>query len=170
MEETDLRGLSQADAQAYMLEYITAMKTADREIGLLDADLGLWDKRIKLAAEKGEAALENGARAKHEELSARRAALQAERDTLAGKIMRMREQLPMLRAMERSVDTDLLLAQLQITTGEALGGPSPALEDGLASMSADDALAALKRKLSGEPTAPVQEAGASQASPETEKP
>lgn len=151
MEETDLRGLSPEDARAYVLEYITAMKTAEREAGILDADMALWEKRVKLAAEKGEAALESGARAKLEELAARRAALISERDVLAAKIQRMREQLPMLKALERTVDTDLLLAQLQMATGEALGGPSPALEAGLAAMNADDALAALKRKLSGQP-------------------
>jgi hypothetical protein len=148
MDDTDLRGLKAADARAYVLEFITAMKSTERAMAAMDQDLALWSKRVELAAAKGAAELEAAARAKVDELATRRSTLAAEKAELAAKVARLKEQLPLALASERSVDTDLLLAQLQMATGEALGGPSPALERDLASLGTDDALAALKRSLS----------------------
>jgi hypothetical protein len=150
MDDTDLRGLPVAEARAYVLEFITAMKSTERTMAAVDQDLALWSKRVELAAAKGAAELEAAARAKRDELNAKRSALESERADLASKVARLKEQLPLAMASERSVDADLLLAQLQMTTGEALGGPSPALERDLASLGTDDALAALKRSLSPE--------------------
>jgi chorismate mutase len=150
MDDTDLRGLSAADARAYVLEFITAMKSTERALMVMDQDLALWSKRVELAATKGAAELEAAARAKVDELATRRFALEAERADLAAKVARLKEQLPLALASERSVDTDLLLAQLQMATGEALGGPSPSLERELASLGTEDSLAALKRSLSSE--------------------
>ncbi len=60
----------------------------------------------------------------------------------------------MAGAAERSVDADLLLAQLRMAAGQEpddrddpAGAASPRLESDLASLGADDALAALKKKL-----------------------
>jgi hypothetical protein len=150
MDDTDLRGLSAPEARAYVLEFITAMKATERAMAAVDQDLALWSKRVELAAAKGAAELEAAARAKLDELTARRSPLESERAELASKVARLKEQLPLAMASERSVDADLLLAQLQMATGEALGGPSPALERDLASLGTDDALAALKRSLSPE--------------------
>ncbi|MDX9958509.1 MAG: hypothetical protein AB7T74_09805 [Clostridia bacterium] len=150
MDDTDLRGLSAADARTYVLEFITAMKSTERAMAAVEQDLALWGKRVELAATKGAAELEAAARARLDELNAKHTALKAEKTELAAKVARLKEQLPLAMASERSVDTDLLLAQLQMTTGEALGGPSPALERDLASLGTDDALAALKRSLSPE--------------------
>ena len=154
MDDTDLKGLSVADARAYVMEFMTSLKAVQRDIATLDADAALWIKRVELAVSKGAAELEAAARAKAEELALKRTALEAERSDLEGKITRMREKLPMVSASERSVDPDLLLAQMQMTTGEAMGGPSPSLDKGLKSLEADDALAALKRKLSGSAAPP----------------
>jgi hypothetical protein len=153
MDDTDLRGLAAADARAYVLEFITAMKSTERAMAAVDQDLSLWTKRVELAASKAASDLEAAARARVDELAARRSTLQAERADLAAKVARLKEQLPLALASERSVDTDLLLAQLQVATGEALGGPSAALERELAALGTgsqgmDDALAALKRSLS----------------------
>ncbi len=150
MDDTDLRGLSAAEARTYVLEFITAMKSTERAMAAVDQDLALWTKRVELAAAKAATELEAAARAKLAELAARRSALESERAELAIKVTRLKEQLPRAMALERSVDTDLLLAQLQMATGEALGGPSPALERDILSLGTEDALTALKRSLSAE--------------------
>jgi hypothetical protein len=153
MDDTDLRGLSAADARAYVLEFITAMKTTERAIATVEQDLALWNKRVELAAVKLATDLEAAARAKVDELTAKRLTLESEHAELSAKVARLKEKLPIAMASERSVDADLLLAQLQMATGEALGGPSPTLERELASLGTaalgtDDALAELKRSLS----------------------
>lgn len=150
MDDTDLRGLTAADARAYVLEFITAMKYTEQAMAAVEQDLSVWTKRVELAAAKAASELEAAARAKVDELAARRTNLEAERAELATKVARLKEQLPRAMASERSVDADLLLAQLQMATGEALGGPSPALERDIMSLGTDDALAALKRALSPE--------------------
>jgi hypothetical protein len=158
MDDTDLRGLTAAEARTYVLEFITAMKSTERAMAAVEQDLALWNKRVQLAAAKAATELESAARAKVDELAARYATLGAERAELATKVARLKEKLPLVAASERSVDADLLLAELQVATGEALGGPSPALERdllslesaalGTGSLGVDDALAALKRSLS----------------------
>ncbi|OHD79950.1 MAG: hypothetical protein A3J97_05305 [Spirochaetes bacterium RIFOXYC1_FULL_54_7] len=153
MDDTDLKGLSAAEARAYVLEFITTLKSTERALAAVDQDLALWNKRAELAAAKAATGLEAAARAKVDELSAKRSALESERAELSAKVARLKERLPLATASERSVDADLLLAQLQMATGEALGGPSPELERELASLGTsslgeEDALAALKRSLS----------------------
>jgi hypothetical protein len=147
MDDTDIRGLSAADARAYALEFLTALKATERDIAALSDELGVWSRRLELAGAKGATELEAAARAKVDELGARKSQLDAERAGLAMKVARIKEQLPMAAASERSVDADLLLAQLQMQTGEALGGPSAKTESELAALGNEDALAALKRKL-----------------------
>ncbi|PKL08136.1 MAG: hypothetical protein CVV51_10545, partial [Spirochaetae bacterium HGW-Spirochaetae-7] len=106
---------------------------------------------VELAAAKGAAELEAAARAKVDELSAKKSALESERADLAAKVERIREKLPMAGSQERSVDADLLLAQLRMAAGQEPDDRddscSPSLESDLAALGADDALAALKRKI-----------------------
>ena len=153
MDDTDLRGLTAADARAYVLDFMTALKSAKQAMAVVEQDLAMWNKRVELAAAKAASELEAAARAKVAELAAKRESLGAELAELAATVTRLKEQLPLAMASERSVDADLLLAQLQMATGEALGGPSPTLEReleslGTAAFGTDDALAALKRSLS----------------------
>ncbi len=156
MDDTDLRGLSAADAKAYAYEFLTALKTVERELSTMGDELRTWAGRVELAAQKGAAELEAAARAKLGELQARKTALDAEKAELAAKVARIREKLPLIAATERSVDADLLLAQLQMATGEALdpladsgAPPASATAASINALGADDALAAIKRKLSG---------------------
>lgn len=152
MDDTDLRGLSAEDARAYALEFLTALKSRERDLAALAEEIGAWAKRVELAASKGAAELEAAARAKLDELTARRAVLEGERAELAATVARIREKLRLTSAAERTVDADLLLAQLQMATGEALredgeGMPRSALDEGLASLGVDDALADLKKNI-----------------------
>ena len=154
IDDTDIRGLSAADARAYALEFMTALKGLDHDLATLGEEISVWAKRVELAASKGAAELESAARAKLDELGVKKATLSSERDELAGKVARIRGKLPMAGASERSIDTDLLLAELRMAAGQSPddrddlpGVSSPKLADDLAALGADDALAALKKKL-----------------------
>lgn len=149
IDDTDIRGLSVADAKAYALEFMTALKVLERDLATLADELALWSKRVELATSKGAAELELAARARLSELMAKDSGLRSEREELRRKVSRIRENLRTLSGSERTVDADLLLAQLRMAAGldpddrddEAL------LEGELAALGADDALAAIKRKV-----------------------
>jgi hypothetical protein len=68
------------------------------------------------------APLVQAASAKAAELAGKIATLESEHADLRAKVARMREQLPLIKARERSIDPDRLLAELQMMTGELLGG------------------------------------------------
>jgi phage shock protein A len=138
MDDTDLRGLDLASAKEYIFAFAVDLKRLDREVEAARVELETWKGRVGLAESKGLAELAIAARAKAEDASGRLASLEAERSEARGKISRMREQLPMIRARERSIDPDRLLAELQLMTGELLG-PS---ESAFADSSADGAAAA----------------------------
>lgn len=152
-DDTDLSGLDYPSARAYALEFMTALKTAEKALEAAREEVRIWTDRAALAASKGMTDLESAARAKAEEAQAKAASLEAEKTDLARKIARIREKLPVLKAGERSVDADLLLAQLQMVTGEALNPGSAALADldeTVRAGTADAALEELKRKMKGE--------------------
>jgi len=151
-DDTDLSGLDYPSARAYTLEFMTALKTTEKALEAAREEVQLWTDRAALAASKGLADLEAAARAKTFELEARVQALEAEKSDLARKIARIREKLPLVKASEHSVDADLLLAELQMVTGEAMDPQSAALAEldkTLQSGTADAALEELKRKLKG---------------------
>lgn len=152
-DDTDLSGLDYPSARAYALDFLTALKTTEKTLAAAREEVRLWTDRAALAASKGMADLEAAARAKAGEAEAKAAALEAEKADLTRKIARIREKLPVLKASERSVDTDLLLAQLQMVTGEALNPKTAAqaeLDKTIQAGTADAALEELKRKLKGE--------------------
>lgn len=131
MDDTDLTGLDLASAKEYIFEFAVEVKRLDKAIGDETAELDRWKGRIALAEGKlaaagtvgdpSMAALVQAAQAKVGEVALKVAALEAERAELRAKISRMREQLPMIKARERSIDPDRLLAELQLMTGELLG-------------------------------------------------
>jgi hypothetical protein len=127
MEDTDLTGLDLASAKEYIFEFAVDAKRLDRAIADGQAELERWKGRSALAegklaaGDQSMAALVQAAQAKLGEEAGKVAALEAERAELRAKIGRMREQLPMIKARERSIDPDRLLAELQLMTGELLG-------------------------------------------------
>jgi hypothetical protein len=176
MDDTDLSGLDLDSAKEYIFAYAVDVKRLDKEIADSSAEIERWKSRVALAEGKlataapgtdaaPMAALAEAARAKVPEEEGKLAALEAERVDLRAKIARMREQLPMIRSRERSIDPDRLLAELQLMTGELLGrtdeiSPTPggrsaaATEADFAKLEsgakADSELDALKRKAAGE--------------------
>jgi len=126
MDDTDLRGLDLAAAKEYIFAFAVDAKRLDKAIADAQLELDRWKSRVglaeaKLAADPSMAALVQAASTKVEETRAALASLEAERGDLRSKIAAMREQLPLIQARERSIDPDMLLAELQMMTGELLG-------------------------------------------------
>jgi hypothetical protein len=127
IDETNLSGLDLAAAKEYIFAYALDAKRLEKEIAELQAELDKWRSRVKLAADKvaggdqGMASLVQAAQAKVTELEGAIASRETERADLRAKVEMMRRQLPIIKASERSVDPDRLLAELQLMTGELLG-------------------------------------------------
>jgi chromosome segregation ATPase len=159
MDDTDLSGLDLDSAKEYIFGYAIDVKRLDKDIADAGVELERWKGRVALAegklaaGDQSMATLVQAAQAKLGEEAGKVSALEAERAELRAKINRMREQLPTIKASERSIDPDRLLAELQLMTGELLGGT--ATEAGFTKLEADakaDAeLDALKRRASGGP-------------------
>lgn len=152
-DEINLGGLDYEAAAAYALEYATSLKKYEQDLARAREELETWRKRVALATEKGMAELAAQAAAKAAELETAAAGLALERDRIAGVVLRLKEQLPMIKMGQRSVNADLLLSELTIAAGGMPGDEEAAaagrkLESGLADMGADAALDALKKKLS----------------------
>lgn len=150
-DPADLSGMDPASAREYLHAHLTSLKLTQSKAAQADDEAASWDKRAALAAEKGMSELQAAAQREAETARGKAASLRQEAAVLEGQIQRMREQLPGLEATLRSVDPDLLLANLQMTTGEALDDGSAAAAratDGLIKEAkADQDLAALKAKL-----------------------
>jgi hypothetical protein len=165
MDDTDLSGLDLDAAKEYIFAYAVDAKGLDKTIAEAEAELERWKTRAalaeaRLATDPAMAALVQAAGAKVEEAKATIVSLGAERAELRAKIARMREQLPMIKARERSIDPDRLLAELQLMTGELLGDSGTegrsqaATEADFAKLEseakADADLEALKRRAGGD--------------------
>lgn len=163
-QNTDLRGMSPAEAKEYIVAHIASLNIYKRDLAKLDADIDLWKKRIDVARTSGRADLEAGVTARVAELEGKRADLAAEADGLRAEIEEMKRQLPGLAARMRSVDPDYLLAQLQLATDDVDGtkAQEKRTEENLSSLSAEAALAALKEKMG---LAPKPEAAPASAAP-----
>jgi phage shock protein A len=126
-DETDLSGLDLDQAKEYIFAYALDAKRLEKEIAELEAEQEKWKARVSLAegklagGDQSMAALAQAASAKVAELALVIEARKAERAELRAKVEVMRKQLPLIRASERSIDPDRLLAELQLMTGELLG-------------------------------------------------
>lgn len=120
-DDTDLTGLDLAQAKEYILAFAIEAKRLEKEAAALGQELRLWESRITLAEGKSMPELAAAARSKTAEIEGKIATLEAERSDIRSKVEAMRLRLPAIRAAERSVDPDRLLAELQLMTGELLG-------------------------------------------------
>ncbi len=160
-EYEELAGLDLESAREYIFAYAVDVKRLDKDLDVARSEIALWKGRVELARSRGLADLERAAQARVSEEEAKLASLESERAGMAAKLSRLREELPRIRARERSIDPDRLLAELQMMTGELLGDAQEgaaaterAFADLEAAQSAESALAELKRK-----AAPPDEGG-----------
>jgi phage shock protein A len=157
-EQEELAGADLESAREYVFAYAVDVKRLDKEIAEGRSQVETWKGRAALAQSKGMADLAQAAEARRAEEEGKLSPLEAERAGLAAKLSRLREQLPMIRARERSVDPDRLLAELQLMTGELLGDAAAATDKAFAELEAgaavDSALADLKKRADGNSGSP----------------
>lgn len=143
----DLRGMSPEQAKAYIIAHITDLNLLKKRIEEMRADLDSWKSRAALASSRGIADLSAAAEAQAAKLAEALAPLLSEAEALKRDIETMKSQVPGLAARMRSVDPDLLLANLQMVTGESDDPERAGLEKGIKDAQADQSLAELKRSL-----------------------
>jgi hypothetical protein len=108
----------------------------------VDEEIKLWAGRIVLADQRGMAELRSQAEAKRTELVEKRTKLEMEVWEFRDGVEKMKKQLALLPLTQRTVNTDALLENLA-----TLGGPLDTVTPTLKQTQADDALAALKKRL-----------------------
>ncbi|HON87974.1 MAG TPA: chromosome partitioning protein [Spirochaetia bacterium] len=152
MEETNLEGLTPEDAHAYILEYATSKKLTEKEREAVLSEIAAWSQKQQLAQTQGRADLVEAAQKKLQELTAKQAQLEQEIADLTHKIDIMKQQLPLLKARERSVDPDLLLAEMEMTLGKSADDllKEKELNSSINTMNADEELKKLKEKLANQ--------------------
>lgn len=145
-DDFDLEGLSVSDAKAYVAQFITAKKQAERERSQKEEELALWKKRTRLATEKGETALARESLARAEELFQAVTALKKEERSLDFKVTELKRRLKNLEQQpEFSVNAGALLEQL-----EGVVGTDHETEDAIRDTEAELALDALRKKMAEE--------------------
>jgi hypothetical protein len=151
MLDTDLSGLGPKEAYDYVLAFLTTLKQTEKARAAADEELALWGRRVELATAKGDAALATAAQARVAELSAKRAGIEAELTELKTTTGILKDELKRRIATGwggKLVDTDLLLAQLEMVVG-----PKDELSQAMKHEEASAALDELKRKMGGQPAA-----------------
>ncbi|HUI72693.1 MAG TPA: hypothetical protein VL354_19380 [Spirochaetia bacterium] len=119
MIDTDIDGLGPKEASEYVLAFITTLKQTDKALAASEEEVALWTRRVALARSKGDEALAGQAEIRLAEVTAKKASLEAELADLRAKVSVLKEKLARLRLTGgRSVDTDLLLAQLEMVVGK----------------------------------------------------
>lgn len=157
MDVRELANLDLEGAKELMIAFATDAKRIEKEVAEAKQDLARWNSRVTLAESKGMAELAASAKAQVGPLEARIASLQAERASMERDAEQIRQALPGIQARSRSIDPDRLLADLQMVTGELLEPEAAKAEQGIRKLElasgAEDALAALKRKMGLAPPA-----------------
>jgi len=145
MQDTDIEGLDPQNAAEYVLAFVTTLKKTEMDLASATADVTKWTRRVALAVEKGEEELAGLARAKLAEVEGKKTALETELADLRLKVAILKEKLQRLRRrFQKSVDTDVLLAEL-----EMLVGKKDALADTFKAEEAGAKVEELKKKMAG---------------------
>jgi phage shock protein A len=142
MLDTDIEGLDPAQASQYVLAFITTLKQTEKALAAAQEDSNLWTRRVTLARSRGDDALAAQAQARLSDAAAKQSKLEVELADLKAKVAVLKDKLTRLRmAGGRMVDTDLLLAQLQMVVGK-----KDELGDAMKNEEAKAALDELKKK------------------------
>ena len=115
MDTFDLTGLDAQTAKQIVVQVIQSLKATTAQRVKLDKEADLWRDRIKLAEEKGRSDLQAEAQTRLADVEFQLDSLRAEETELIRTVDRMKQQLKTIEAQpEMSVDTDQLLAQLEL--------------------------------------------------------
>ncbi len=119
MIDTDIEGLGPQEAADYVLAFITTLKQTEKAVGAAEEEVSVWTRRVALARARGEEGLAAQGQARLAEATGKKATLDAELADLKAKVSVLKEKLARLRMTGgRLVDTDLLLAQLEMAAGK----------------------------------------------------
>lgn len=138
----DITGMKPSDARDYVVSIAAHLKQAESDLAATDDEVKLWSGRIVLAEEKGMAELRIQAEAKRSEAVDRRTKLELEVWEFRDGVEKLKKQLLLLPMTQRTVNTEALLDGLA-----NLGGPLDQVTPVAKRAEADDALAALKKRL-----------------------
>lgn len=119
MLDTDMEGLNPAQASEYVLAFITTVKQTEKALAAAQEETTTWTRRVSLARSKGDEGLAAQAQARLSDATAKQSHLETELAELRAKVAVLKDKLVRLRMTGgRLVDTDLLLAQLQMVVGQ----------------------------------------------------
>lgn len=138
----DITGMNPSDARDYVVSITAHLKQSEADLAAADEEVKLWANRIVLAEEKAMAELRTQAEAKRAEAVERRTKLELEVWEFRDGVEKLKKQLLLLPMTQRTVNTDALLEGLA-----NLGGPLDQVTPMAKRAEADDALAALKKRL-----------------------
>ncbi len=140
----EIAGMLPEDAKSYVFSLATHLKKTETDLAEVETQLQLWEERLALAVNKGMAELATQAEAKRAELQANRDVLAEEVSQFQAGIAKLKKDLLLLPLTQRAVNTDQLLDQMA-----ALGGTLDTVTPVTKRAEAEDALAALKKRISG---------------------
>lgn len=138
----DLTGMSVDDAKNYVLSLTAHLKQTEADFAATQEELRLWEGRVALAEQRGLTELKSQAETKRDETSARKTKLELEIWEFRDGVEKLKKQLLLLPLTQRTVNTDALLENLA-----TLGGPLDSVSPTVKRFEAEDALAALKKRL-----------------------
>ncbi|MEI8094912.1 MAG: hypothetical protein WCG80_11935 [Spirochaetales bacterium] len=140
----DLTGMSPQDAKSYVLSLATHLKKTELDLQVCETDLAQWTARAKLAVQKGMVDLQAQATARVQELTGHKTKLEMEVWEFRDGVAKLKKDLLLLPLTQRTVNTEALQQGLN-----QLAGEPDAVTPAVKSWQAEDALAALKKKISG---------------------
>ena len=151
-ELDSLNGMDTSAAKEYILGFISTLKLTVKELERLREEEAKWERRIILAREQGKDDLLKAAEEEMGKIISRKTELEIEAEDLKTRINKLKSQLSILPARERSIDPDLLEQELLILTGRLPGDEEKAKQDRAFQQlekesSADAALEALKARM-----------------------
>lgn len=145
-DDFDLEGLSKEEARAYVAQFVKSLHLARKQRAEQEAEFEKWKTRTKLAADRGEEDLARAALQRAEEVQSALNAVRREERELEFKVTELKRRLGNLQqSPELSVNAQALLEQLQSVVGEG-----HETEEALADVEAEQALEALRKKMTDE--------------------
>ena len=119
MLDTDIEGLNPAQASEYVLAFITTLMQTEMALAAAQEDTNTWTRRVTLARSRGDEGLAGQAQARLSDAAAKQSQMETELADLKSKVSVLKDKLVRIRMTGgRLVDTDLLLAPLQMVVGQ----------------------------------------------------
>ncbi len=139
----DITGMNAEDAKDYVFSLATHLKQVEAEIITIKAEQTRWQERAALAERQGLTELRQQATDAANAQAGKLAEREAEAGEFRAGLDHLKKQLLLLPMTQRTVNTDALLESLT-----QLAGPLDTVTPATKQAEADEALAALKKRLS----------------------